>query len=216
MRKLIAIASILLLVGCQTTPQSNSGQSYGGSNYRNDSQAFGALMACGMEAFSNFDRLYDKDPDFIAAVSVLGKNIGAKINGGKITSIPERLSTVINTKPNPSRTKDLMAMVLVCNNFDAKAFKNPALQKMLGISLSQRRLIANEIQSGKYTTGEAFEELMRIETLLTEELLGSMSQDQLMELMQGAMSSPALRKMMDSSNTKSLERRIKTDYGIQL
>lgn len=216
MSKLLNLLIALTLAGCQTVTQGNGAQSFGGSSYRNDSQAFGALMACGMEGLAGFDRMYDKDPDFIAAISVLGKNIGAEMNGKKLTQIPARLSAVLDSVPNESRKQDLLKMVLVCNDFNASAFRNPALQKMLGISLSQRRLIANEIQSGKYTTKQAFEELMRIETLLTQELIGSLSQDELMKLMEGAMSSPALNQMLQNSNTKSLERRIKADYGIQL
>lgn len=216
MRKLACLLLALTLAGCQTVNQSNGAPSYGSSNYRNDSQAFGALMACGMEGFSDFDRMYDKDPDFIAALSVLGKNIGADREGKMLFQIPPRLDDILNAIPNESRKQDLRRMVLVCNDFNASAFRNPALRKMLGISLSQRRLIANEIQSGKYTTRQAFEELMRIETLLTQELLESLPQDELMKLWEGAMSSPALNQMLQKSNTKSLERRIKADYGIQL
>ena len=216
MRKLSSLLIALTLAGCQTVNQGNGGQSYGGSSYRNDAQAFGALMACGMEGFSDFERMYEKDPDFIAAISVLGKNIGAEQNNQKLTQIPPRLSAVLDSLPSESRKQDLRRMVLVCNNFTPSSFRNPALQKMLGISLSQRRLIASEIQSGKYTIRQAFEELMRIETLLTQELMGSLTQDELMKLMEGAMSSPALNQMLQKSSTKSLERRIRMDYGIQL
>lgn len=208
MRKLYTLFIVLTLLGYQAVAQAAGG-------YKSDSQAFGAMMACAMEGFADFDSLYNKDPDFIAALTVLGKNLNAGLNGSKSNSIPQRLRAVLDSVPNSSRKNYLTNMVLVCNDFDASSFKNPALKKYLSISLSQRRLIANEIQSGKYTTQEAFEELMRVETLLTQELMGSVPQDELMRLMQGAMNSPELQKMMQRSNTKSLERRINSDYGIK-
>lgn len=207
MRKLHTLFIVLTLIGYQAVAEAASG-------YKNDSQAFGALMACGMAGFADFDSLYNKDPDFIAALTVFGKNLNAGSNAN-LNKIPQRLRTVLDSIPNSSRKNYLTNMVLVCNDFDASAFKNPALKKYLSISLSQRRLIANEIQSGKYTTQEAFEELMRVETLLTQELMGSVPQEELMRLMQGAMNSPELQKMMQRSNTQSLERRINADYGIK-
>ena len=208
MRKFYTLLIALTFIGYQSIAQAAGG-------YKNDSQAFGALMACGMAGFADFDILYKKDPDFIAALTVLGKNLNAGSNGNKLTSIPQRLQTVLDSTPSPSRKAYLIDMVLVCNNFDASSFKSQALKKYLSLSLSQRRLIANEIQGGKYTTKEAFEELMRVETLLTQELMGSVPQDELMRLMQGAMNSPELQKIMQRSNTQSLERRINSDYGIK-
>lgn len=216
MKKIIAlIVATFFIQGCQNTQtQSNYSQNYRTNNVSatNDAKAFSEVMACGMDSFIQLERMYNRDPDFVAAIMLSAEGFS---NNNINPKLPSRLKNVLDSYPNPNRKIALSQMVLTCDNFNPNSFKNPSLMKTIAISLSQRRRIANEIMNNQLTVHEAFVEIMRIEQLLTDELMGTIGEKELMSLMQGMANSSLMSKMNQmTSVTNRLEARISSDYGL--